>query len=83
MDHGSSANLWLGNIISAGAILSTILGWAPAIAAVVALVWYVIQISESETVRRWRAARLHRRIVRLKATLLSLQARVRQDQEDA
>lgn len=60
---------WLGHAISAGAIIGTLAGWVPVIAALVALVWYVIQISESATVRRWLAARRTRKIERLRAKL--------------
>src|ERR1035437_540100 len=49
---------WFGNIASVGAIFSTMLGWAPPIAALMALMWYAIQINESRTVVRWRARRI-------------------------
>ena len=73
MDH-ESLNVWTGNILSAGAIVGTVLGWVPAVAAIVALVWYLIQISESETVRRWVATRRVRKIARLKARVLLMEA---------
>ena len=38
----------LGHLFSAGAIIGTFSGWLPGVAAVVALVWYVIQIYESK-----------------------------------
>lgn len=38
--------------ISASAILAAILGWLPAIAAVLAIIWYCIQIYESATGQR-------------------------------
>lgn len=60
---------WAGHAISAGAIVGTLAGWVPVIAAVVALIWYLIQIFESATARRWLAARQRRKIARLKAKL--------------
>jgi len=77
MNHESNINLWLGNIVSAGAVVSTVLGWAPAIAAIVALIWYLIQIYESETARRWMDGRRHRKIARLKARVLMMEARAK------
>lgn len=75
MDHSSTVNLWLGNAISVGAIATSMLGYTPAIAACVALVWYFIQIYESATVQRWLAGRRVRRLARLKAQVIMLEAR--------
>ena len=48
--------------ISAGAILGSMLGWFPPIAALAATLWYVVQIWESHTVQKWwRWHRLKRR----------------------
>lgn len=65
---------WVGNGISAGAILSTFMGWTPSVAAVVALIWYLIQIFESDTMRKWRARRRLRKLTRLRAEILRLEA---------
>jgi len=75
MDHGSAINQWVGNIISLGAIVSTFFGWVPVVAACVALLWYIIQISESATVQRWLANRRRRTIAKLKARVLLLEAK--------
>lgn len=40
------------HIASLGAIFATIAGWLPSIAALVAVLWYVLQIYESKTVQR-------------------------------
>jgi hypothetical protein len=45
--------------ISAGAIVASFLGWLPPIAAIAAILWYVIQIYESRTFQKW--VRLQRR----------------------
>lgn len=60
-----------GDIIGAGAIIAAILGYITPIAAVVALVWYLIQIWESRTIQHWREnrrmVRKAKKIARLKA----------------
>lgn len=66
--------LWFGNIASAGAILTTLAGLLPPITAIVALIYYFIQISESETVKSWRRHRRAHRIAKLRARLLELEA---------
>jgi hypothetical protein len=53
------------------------MGWAPGIAALVALIWYLIQIYESATVQRWVANRRIRKIARMKAKVMMLEARHR------
>jgi hypothetical protein len=73
---------WVGNSISIGAIISTLLGWTPSIAAVVALIWYLIQIFESATLRNWFAKRRLHRLTRLRAEVLMLEARLQQDAEE-
>jgi hypothetical protein len=70
----STINQWVGNIVSAGAIVGTFIGWLPGIAAFIAFVWYLIQIYESATVQRWLAARRVRKIASLKAKILVLEA---------
>lgn len=67
---------WFGNGVSGAAIVSTFIGWTPSIAAIVALVWYVIQIWESATVQRWIATRRVRRLARMKAACLMLEAKI-------
>ena len=73
------------DIASAGAIIGTILGVLPYIAALAGFIWYCIQIWESKTVSRWRerigahfaAARIARRakeIAALRAREKLLQA---------
>lgn len=76
MDHPASQ--WAGNLISAAAIISTFLGWAPAVAALVGGIWYLIKIYESATVQRWVHARRARKIARLKARVILLEAQARE-----
>jgi hypothetical protein len=70
-------NQWVGNIVSVGAIIGTFMGWAPAIAALVAMGWYCIQIYESATVQRIIATRRIRKIARLKARVIMMEAQYR------
>jgi hypothetical protein len=58
-DHNQAMQI-AGNLVSAGAILGTFLGYLPAIAALGAIVWYCIQVYESRTVQRWLRLRRHR-----------------------
>ena len=73
MDHQGIVQ-WVGNIFSIGAIWAAFVGVAPAAGALVALIWYTIQIKESETAKRWFASRRTRKIARLKARLVKLEA---------
>lgn len=66
--------LWLGNTASLAAIVSAMLGWAPLFAAIVAAVWYLVQIYESATVQRYLASRRARKLARLKAQIVALEA---------
>ena len=75
MDSSHSISNWLGNLVSASAIVGAIAGWLPALAAIVGLIWYLIQIFESATVQRWTAARRTRKIARLKAKVMMMEAR--------
>ena len=62
---------WIADAISGAAIVGTIVGYLPVIAAVAGLCWYLIQIFESRTVQHWlsnrQMIRKARRIARLKA----------------
>jgi hypothetical protein len=73
MDGKDHIALWVANGISTGAIISTFLGWTPSVAALVALVWYCIQIKESHTFQTWRNSRKHRLVNRLRAKLAKLE----------
>jgi hypothetical protein len=70
---------WMGHVASVGAIFTTILGWAPPIAAMIAVIWYLIQISESQTAIQWRANRAvlnhARKVARAKVAAAEAQAK--------
>lgn len=67
---------WVGNVVSVSAIVTSALGWAPALAALVAMLWYAVQIYESETVRRWLAGRRLRRLAKLRVRVTMLEVQV-------
>lgn len=72
--NGFNISTWVGNGASLGAIAISFAGYIPALAAGVALVWYLIQIFESHTVQQWIRDRRLRQIARLKAQAVKLQA---------
>lgn len=76
MDHHNLPN-WIGNGASAIAVIGSLLGALPVIAALIAIVWYAIQIRESETYRTWRRQRRERQLSHLKAQLLLLEDSLR------
>lgn len=77
MDHTTSAGTWAASAISTLAIMGGLLGWAPAAGAFVAMIWYMIKIYESATVQRWVHNRRVRKLARLKAQVIVLEAHVR------
>lgn len=58
---------------AAGAIIASMLGWLPPVAAVLAILWYLLQFWESRTLQSFMQKRTQRRIVRLTAKLAALQ----------
>jgi hypothetical protein len=84
---------WAADVVSAGAIVGSIIGYLPYIAALVGMIWYAIQIWESRTVQHWwrnrQMVRKAKRIARLKAkekvivAQLEAMESVRQAQVDA
>lgn len=55
---------------AAGAVAASFLQWLPPISAILGIIWFLIQIFESRTVRhfleRWRANRKAKRLHRLR-----------------
>lgn len=72
-DH--SVSYWFGNAVSSAAIITAIMGILPAAAALVGLIYYLIQIYESTTVQHWFALRRIRKLARLKAQVMMIEAR--------
>ena len=73
---------WVGHLVSAGAIIGTIAGYLPALAAIVAVSWYLVQLYESHTVQFYLRARRERKIARLTLELARLQAQKIMQQTD-
>lgn len=59
------------NTVSAVTILGTIAGFIPPLAALIAMIWYIIQISESKTIQKWK---LDRQVKHSKRRLAKLRA---------
>ncbi len=79
-DHtGDHLLSWFGNGASIGAVVSTMFGWLPPAAAFIALVWYIIQIYESDTVQKKIRSRRVRKIARMKAQVMLMEAQDKGD----
>ena len=61
-----------GDVLGAGAIVGSLLGYLPPAAAFLALIWYAIQIWESRTIQHWWRNRVE---VRRAKKLVKLRAR--------
>ncbi len=70
---------YIGNGASGLAIVTTIFGWLPPAAALIAIVWYVVQIYESDTIQKWIKSRRTRKIARMKAQVLMMEAQDKPD----
>lgn len=64
---------WIGNSVSVGLIVSSIIGWLPAIASSIAVVWYLVQLYESKTIQRWLDSRLRKKLMKLHAEAAKLE----------
>lgn len=60
------------HVASGVAVVAALAGYLPPLAALIAFVWYIIQICESETFRKWQARRRLRRIKALEEHLTQL-----------
>jgi len=69
---------WASNLFGGGAVAASLMGYLPGAAAVVAsgvaILWYSIQIYESRTVQRWVVLRRAKKIARMKAAVIMLEA---------
>lgn len=43
-----------GDVLSVGTVVSALMGWLPAIAAIFTIIWTGIRIWETKTVQGWR-----------------------------
>jgi hypothetical protein len=65
---------WAGHTFSGMAIFGSFFGLFPPIAAIVAFIWYVIQIYESMAVQAWISSHRLRKIAALKVEMARLLA---------
>ena len=65
---------WIGHALSPIAVIGTVVGWFPAIASAVALIFYLLQMYESKTCQRWLTSRRLRKIAKLKIEMARLEA---------
>lgn len=70
-------NTWVGNSVSLAAIIATIVGWLPPLAALAAIIWYAIQIHESKTIQKWLVARRARKIAVLQRRVQELRQQLK------
>lgn len=57
-------DIW-GDVASAIAVVGTIMGWLPSVAALMSAIWFAIQIYESDTCQKWLARRRKQRRAKL------------------
>lgn len=69
----TSVVTWIANIVSGVTIISALTAIIPPVAAIVAVIWYVIQIKESTTYQGWLAKRRHTRLAKLRAEIAALE----------
>lgn len=74
MENHTTIAQWVGNVSGAGAIIASMLGYLPAMGALIAIVWYAIQIRESDTYKEWRNQRQRDRIAKLERELTRLKS---------
>lgn len=63
-----------GHGLSVGAIIGSLFGWAPPVAAIAAFVWYLIQIYESKYVQRFLHNRRIRKLAKLRKEIAYIEA---------
>ena len=53
MVEGHDAAKHVGDALSVSVVVTSLMGWLPAVAAMLSIIWTLIRIYETETVRRW------------------------------
>jgi hypothetical protein len=74
VEDGQGIISWIGHSLSGAALVGSIVGWFPGVAAVVALLWYGIQIYESKTYQNWKQGRRLRKLAVLRIEMARLEA---------
>jgi hypothetical protein len=73
MDGHTNWITWVWHSLAGSAVVGSLAGFLPPLAAVMAVIWYAIQIHESKSVRNWLHRRREKRIVAIQSKLASLQ----------
>jgi len=55
----------VGDLIAAGSVLGALFGWLPYIAALLGIIWYIVQFLESPLWKRWSGRRKLARLEKL------------------
>jgi chromate transport protein ChrA len=76
MDIHERMNTIISYVVAPGVLVATVAAALPPLAALVAIVWYLVQIYESKTVQRWLATRQQRRLARMKAAVMMAEAKL-------
>lgn len=53
MIQGHEAGKHVGDALSVSVVVTTVMGWLPALAALLSIIWTLIRIWETDTVQRW------------------------------
>lgn len=74
MDGNIDLSQLTGHGLSIGAIIGSLFGWAPPVAAFAALVWYSIQIFDSDRVQNFLHQRRIRKLAALRKQIAAIEA---------
>ena len=73
---------WIGHTLSLGSIVGALAGFFPAVASLVALIFYLFQIYENKTFQLWLRNRRIKKLAKLKAKMLVLETLEKQHAVD-
>lgn len=82
MDDQFTFMQWVGHSVSLAAIGGALMGLLPSIAAVAALIWYMLEIYESRTIQKFVRARRLQTLVKLRAKAVALELDIRNRERD-
>ena len=68
---------WAGHALALPAVIGTLVGWFPFIAAFTAFVWYCVQIWESATAKDLRRQLHEWRLRRMQRSIAKIQERIK------
>lgn len=74
MENQLDASHVVGHGLSLLAILGSLAGYIPAVAAFAGFIWYLVQLYESKTVQHWVRNRRERKVAALRVRVAALDA---------